>query len=31
VHAPEKPGLGYTLRPEALERIKYVEGPEFQF
>jgi len=31
VHAPGKPGLGYTLRPEALQRFKYVEGPEFQF
>lgn len=31
VHAPDKPGLGFTLRPEALERFKYVEGPEYRF
>ena len=31
VHAPDRPGLGYTLRPDALERFKYVEGPEFAF
>ena len=31
VHAPEKPGLGFTLRPGALERFKYVDGPEFEF
>jgi L-alanine-DL-glutamate epimerase-like enolase superfamily enzyme len=31
VHAPDRPGLGYTLRPDALERFKYVEGPEYTF
>lgn len=31
VHAPDKPGLGFTLRPGALERFKYVDGPEYQF
>jgi len=31
VHAPDRPGLGYTLRPDALERFKYVEGPEYAF
>ena len=31
VHAPDRPGLGFTLRPDALERFKYVEGPEFAF
>ena len=31
VHAPDRPGLGYTLRPDALERFKYVEGPEYEF
>jgi L-alanine-DL-glutamate epimerase-like enolase superfamily enzyme len=31
VHAPDRPGLGYTLRADALERFKYVEGPEFRF
>jgi L-alanine-DL-glutamate epimerase-like enolase superfamily enzyme len=31
VHAPERPGLGFTLRSDALERFKYVEGPEFRF
>ena len=31
VHAPERPGLGFTLRADALERFKYVEGPEYRF
>jgi len=31
VHAPDRPGLGFTLRSDALERFKYVEGPEFRF
>lgn len=31
VHAPDRPGLGFTLRPDALERFKYVEGPEYAF
>jgi len=31
VHAPDKPGLGFTLRADALERFKYVEGPEYLF
>jgi D-galactarolactone cycloisomerase len=31
VHAPDRPGLGFTLRPDALERFKYVDGPEFEF
>jgi L-alanine-DL-glutamate epimerase-like enolase superfamily enzyme len=31
VHAPERPGLGYTLRSDALDRFKYVEGPEYAF
>ena len=31
VHAPDKPGLGFTLRADALERFKYVEGPEYRF
>lgn len=31
VHAPERPGLGFTLRPDALERFKYVDGPEFRY
>jgi L-alanine-DL-glutamate epimerase-like enolase superfamily enzyme len=31
VHAPERPGLGFTLRPEALERFQYVDGPEYAF
>lgn len=31
VHAPDKPGLGFTLRPDALERFKYVDGPEYAF
>ena len=31
VHAPDRPGLGYTLRADALERFRYVEGPEYAF
>jgi L-alanine-DL-glutamate epimerase-like enolase superfamily enzyme len=31
VYAPERPGLGFTLRADALERFKYVEGPEYRF
>lgn len=31
VHAPERPGLGFTLRREALERFQYVDGPEYAF
>jgi len=31
VQAPEKPGLGFTLRKDALERFRYVEGAEYRF
>lgn len=31
VCAPDRPGLGFTLRKDALERFKYVDGPEFAF
>ena len=31
VHAPQKPGLGYTLREDALERFEYIPGPEYVF
>jgi L-alanine-DL-glutamate epimerase-like enolase superfamily enzyme len=31
VHAPDQPGLGFTLRADALERFRYVDGPEFEF
>jgi L-alanine-DL-glutamate epimerase-like enolase superfamily enzyme len=31
VHAPDRPGLGFTLRPDALERFRYVDGPEYKF
>jgi D-galactarolactone cycloisomerase len=31
VHAPERPGLGFTLRADALERFGYVDGPEYKF
>jgi L-alanine-DL-glutamate epimerase-like enolase superfamily enzyme len=31
VHAPLRPGLGFTLRADALQRFKYVEGPEYTF
>lgn len=29
VHAPEKPGLGFTLRDDVEERFPYVEGPTY--
>src|SRR5689334_1525113 len=31
VHAPDRPGLGFTLRKNAFERFRYMEGPEFEF
>ena len=31
VHAPDRPGLGFTLRADALERFRYVDGPEYKF
>ncbi|NQW17173.1 MAG: mandelate racemase/muconate lactonizing enzyme family protein [Chloroflexi bacterium] len=31
VHAPDRPGLGFTLRDDTLERFKYVAGPEYDF
>ncbi len=31
VHAPDRPGLGYTLREDAFERFKYLPGPEFEW
>src|SRR5258708_3172955 len=31
VHAPDRPGLGFTLRPDTLERFRSVDGPEYKF
>lgn len=31
VHAPEAPGLGFTLRKDAMERFKYRPGPEYEW
>ena len=31
VFPPENPGLGFTLRDDAVDRFKYVEGPENVF
>jgi len=31
VHAPGRPGLGFTLREDYAERFAYVEGPEYVF
>ena len=31
VHAPDRPGLGFTLRADALEKFRYVDGPEYEF
>jgi len=30
VHAPDRPGLGFTLRPDALEQFRYVDGPKYE-
>jgi D-galactarolactone cycloisomerase len=29
VYAPPRPGLGFTIRPEGMERFKYIPGPEY--
>ena len=31
VYAPQTPGLGFTLREDALDRFEYVPGPEYVF
>ena len=31
VHAPQRPGLGFTLRKDVLEQFRYQEGPEYVF
>ena len=31
VHAPTSPGLGFTLRADALERFEYRPGPEYEW
>ena len=31
VHAPRRPGLGFTLRDDALDRFRFVPGPEFEW
>ena len=31
VLAPDRPGLGFTLRADALERFRCVDGPESRF
>ncbi|MGB1748817.1 MAG: mandelate racemase/muconate lactonizing enzyme family protein [Dehalococcoidia bacterium] len=31
VYPPSAPGLGFTIRDDAMERFKYVEGPEYVF
>lgn len=31
VHAPDRPGLGFTLRRDALDKFRYIDGPEFVF
>ena len=31
VHAPQRPGLGYTLKDDVFDRYKFVEGPEYIF
>jgi D-galactarolactone cycloisomerase len=31
VHGPMKPGLGFTLRANALEKFRPVDMPEFVF
>ena len=31
VHAPDRPGLGFTVRADALQKFRYVDGPQFAF
>ena len=31
VHAPQRPGLGFTLRDDVFDRFEYIPGPEFVF
>jgi L-alanine-DL-glutamate epimerase-like enolase superfamily enzyme len=31
VHAPDRPGLGFTLRADVLDKFRYTPGPEFEF
>ncbi len=31
VYAPDRPGLGFTLRADALERFKFRPGPEYEW
>lgn len=31
VYAPQTPGLGFTLKADAFDRFKYIEGPEYIF
>jgi L-alanine-DL-glutamate epimerase-like enolase superfamily enzyme len=31
VHAPDRPGLGFTLRDDIEERFEYIPGPEYEF
>jgi len=31
VVAPERPGLGFSMQPEAMERFKYLPGPEYEW
>jgi L-alanine-DL-glutamate epimerase-like enolase superfamily enzyme len=31
VYAPERPGLGFTLRPDAMQHFTYLPGPEYEW
>ncbi len=31
VHAPDRPGLGFTLRDDAMERFRFLPGPEYEW
>jgi D-galactarolactone cycloisomerase len=31
VHVPDRPGLGFTLHPDTMQRFQYVDGPEYAF
>ncbi|WP_254531732.1 mandelate racemase/muconate lactonizing enzyme family protein [Natrinema gelatinilyticum] len=31
VHAPDRPGLGFTLCDDVCDRFEYIEGPEYVF
>ena len=31
VYAPDRPGLGFTLREDTLDKFRFIEGPEYEW